>query len=95
MVATQTNARKFMKIYYEYSIPPTCFGHSCDLLKEVRHKIFYMRVLNREFLKLSILHLCRSQTSVICRRIRRSLGIPPEDVHMSGRNVYEVDYVYN
>jgi len=61
-----------MKIYYEYSIPPTCFGH----IREVRHKVFYVRVLNHVFLKLSILHLCGSQTSVISRRIRRSLGIP-------------------
>jgi len=46
------------------------------LLKEVRHKVFYVRVLNRVFLKLSILHLCGSQTSVISRRISLSLGIP-------------------
>ena len=77
MVAKQTSAHKFMKIYYEYSVPATCFGHSCGLHRKVRHKVFYVRILNRVFLKLGILRLCCSQTSVISRRILPSLEASP------------------
>jgi hypothetical protein len=33
MRTNPTKARKCMKIYYRYCVPPTCFGHSCDHLQ--------------------------------------------------------------
>jgi hypothetical protein len=38
MITKHTIVYKCMKVYYTHRIPPTCFGHSCGIFKEVRYK---------------------------------------------------------